>query len=124
PAYNLGGADLEPAAADPAPADNQERLRRAIEAYKRALLLDSNDLDAKWNLELARRLLERAPPPADEGGGGGGGDAGGGDGPPDQGEPDATPPSGGGPGLDPGMSRAEAEDLLDAAQDQELEVQR
>jgi len=124
PAYNLGGTHLEPAYIDAQLPDREEELRRAIEAYKRALLTEPDDVDAKWNLELARRLLERESPPPSGGGGGGGGDAGGGDGPPDQGVREPTPQPGSGPGPDPRMTRAEAEELLDAAQEQELDVQR
>jgi Ca-activated chloride channel homolog len=123
-AYNLGATDLEPAYADTALADRDDRLRRAITAYKDALLADPADVDAKWNLELARRLLERDTPPPSGGGGGGGGGSGGGEGPPEPGNPQPMPQPGGGPGPEPEMSRAEAEELLDAAQEQELEVQQ
>ncbi|MEX2584672.1 MAG: tetratricopeptide repeat protein [Gemmatimonadota bacterium] len=119
--YNMGNTDLEPAFADAELPDRSDRLRRSIEAYKTALLLDPEDFDAKWNLELARRLLEgeETPPEAGGGGGGGGGrdDSG-------SGRPDRAPLPGGGAGPQPQMSRAEAEELLSAARDEELQVQR
>lgn len=80
--YNAGNADLEPAAADTAGgAARRVALRRAAASYKRALLLRPDDADAKWNLEVALRLLERerrAPDqprqsPQEQGSGGGGG---------------------------------------------------
>lgn len=113
--YNLGNTHLEPAFADAKLADRDDALRKAIDAYKRALLLEAEDGDAKWNLELARRLL--AQPPAGGGGGGGGGGE-------DQqsGGAGAQPePSGGSAG---GMSRATAERILAGAQQAELGVQR
>ncbi|MQA89242.1 MAG: tetratricopeptide repeat protein [Gemmatimonas sp.] len=123
--YNLGATDLQPAFADTALPEREMRLRRSIEAYKDALRPDPADQDAKWNLELARRLLESESPPPSSGGGGGGGDgAGGGDGEPDTAERDPTPQPAGDTGSDPAMSRAEADELLDAAQEQELAVQR
>jgi tetratricopeptide (TPR) repeat protein len=118
-AYNLGNTDLEPAFLDPDLPDREARLRRAIESYKETLLLDSGDEDARWNLELARRLLERDAPPA-----GGGGGAGGGEGPPATGTPDPSPRPADGPGPQPDAAVTAAESLLAAAQDQELEVQR
>jgi Ca-activated chloride channel homolog len=119
--YNAGNADLVPAFADTALAGRDERLRRAIEAYKRALRLDPGDEDAKWNLELARRLLERRPPPDDAGGGGGGTQ---GDGAPERGdrEPEPSPAAGGGDRQGPSESPAEA--LLGEAQERESQVQR
>jgi Ca-activated chloride channel homolog len=118
--YNLGATDLEPAFADTALPDRDERLRRAIEAYKQALLAAPSDQDAKWNLELARRLLERESPPASGGGGGGSGSQG----QPMEGsgEPTPTPAAGGGP--QPEVSETEAENLLRAARERELEMQR
>lgn len=121
-AYNLGNTDLEPAFADSVLPGREIRLRSAIEAYKRALLLDSADLDAKWNLELARRLLERQPPPQESGGGDGAG--GGGDGPPEQGEQQPAPTPAEGSGSQPDVAEAEAEQLLRAAQEREIQLQR
>ncbi len=122
-AYNLGSTDLEPAWADTLLPERDARLRRAIEAYKRALRANPDDQDAKWNLELSRRLLERDPPPADGGGGGGGG-AGGGQGTPSPAAPQPEPGTGGGGGSAPNITRAQVENLLRSAREQELEVQR
>jgi Ca-activated chloride channel homolog len=36
----------------------QEKWREAVEAYKRALMVDPRYFDAKWNLELAQRKLK------------------------------------------------------------------
>jgi Ca-activated chloride channel homolog len=118
--YNLGNTDLEPAHADTALAERDARLRRSIEAYKAALRADPTDEDAKWNLELAWRLLEREePPPADGGGGGGAGD-----GPPEAGQRDPAPLPAAGDGREPDMSPEQAEELLRSAQQQELQLQR
>lgn len=119
--YNLGNTDLEPAFADSVLAERDERLLRSIESYKSALRVDPDDADARWNLELARRLLERENPPPDGGGGGGGG---GGEGPPQQGERQPAPTAGGGPGPEPRMTETEAEELLRSAQEREMDVQR
>lgn len=59
-AYNLGNARFR-----------QEDYQAAVEAYQMALVADSTDLDAKRNLELALRALERQqqeqqPPGQDE----------------------------------------------------------
>lgn len=117
--YNLGNTDLEPAYADSALAERDERLRRSIESYKAALRAAPSDEDAKWNLELARRLLERDPPPSGGGGGGGGGE-----GNPQPGERQPTPSTGGGPGSSPQMSEDQIEELLNSARQRETEVQR
>lgn len=76
--YNAGNTDLEPVFRKEVP-DSTRRpaLERAIERYRRALLLDPGDQDAKWNLELALRLLDREPQ-SSGGGGGEGGEGGGG----------------------------------------------
>ncbi|UCF19859.1 MAG: tetratricopeptide repeat protein [Gemmatimonadota bacterium] len=60
--YNLGNAYSQEVAT-PTP----ESLRAAIEAYRRSLLLEPGNEDARWNLELAQRRLaelERQPPPS------------------------------------------------------------
>lgn len=118
--YNLGNADLEPAFADSLLPQRDERLRRAIEAYKAALLADPNDADAKWNLELARRLLEREPPPPAAGGGGGGG----GPAPPIPGDRDPAPAPADGSGPEPDVAQSRVDDLLRAAREREIQVQR
>jgi hypothetical protein len=126
--YNAGNADLEPVAAgggeDP---DRAERLRRAIARYQRALLLAPGDFDAKWNLELAQRLLEEEPP---SGGGGGGEeqDQGGGGGEEEEPQPDpAGPPQRARSTADEGnpqLSEAEAEAILSEAEEEERDLQR
>jgi hypothetical protein len=128
--YNAGNADLEPAFADSTESEERTtRLRRAIARYQRALLLTPGDTAAKWNLELAQRLLAKK----DSSGGGGGGaeeDPGaGGDGEDDAPEP--TPsnspprptPSSAGAG-NPDLSPGEAERILADAERDERELQR
>lgn len=124
--YNLGNSGLEPVVTDRS-ADREADLVRAIVAYKRALLLDPADEDAKWNLEIARRLLEREmrsprPRPDPRSGGGGGGGGGGGDADPGSADPRQQPASGGGSA--PSLSRSEAEQVLQAAENRELGLQR
>ncbi|MEX2570809.1 MAG: tetratricopeptide repeat protein [Gemmatimonadota bacterium] len=121
-AYNLGNTDLEPVAADPGAPGRAERLRRAIEAYKAALREDPEDDDARWNLELARRLLERDER-ADGGGAGGGGGGGGGE-PTESGQVEPLPSTGGGGGVQPELSPTPAEALLSEARERELRLQR
>jgi tetratricopeptide (TPR) repeat protein len=118
--YNAGNADLGPVAAGSGPADGREaRLRRAIAHYRRALRADPGDADAKWNLELAMRLLERE----ERRGGGGGGGGGGGDAEAEAGQ--GTAPDAAAAGGDaPRMSAQEAAALLDGVADAEAEVQR
>lgn len=54
--YNLGNALAE----QPGPGDaGIANLRAAISAYQRSLLLDPDQDDVRWNLELALRQLER-----------------------------------------------------------------
>lgn len=124
-AYNAGNANLEPVfhgmVADTARAT---ALRRAVAHYRAALLLRPADGDAKWNLELATRLLREET----GGGGGTGADEMGGGG---QGEDDEAPaPDGagaeaGGSGTDAeGLQRSEAARLLAGADRAERELQR
>ena len=121
-AYNAGHTDLAPVAAGRVPADRRvEHLERAVAAYRRALLRNADDEDAKWNLELAERLLRE-----ERRGGGGRGDdeddsGGGGEG--DDDAPAAPEPSPGASGDRP-VSAAEAERILAAAERRDLEVQR
>ena len=127
--YNVGNSHLEPVVLGLAE-DRVPELARAIVAYKRALLLDPGDEDAKWNLELARRLLEqelRSPQPRprqdpEQGGGGGAGGGGGSD--TDPGSLDPQPRPAAGTGRAPRLSRAEAEQVLETAEDRELGLQR
>ncbi len=128
--YNIGNTELEPAFTESTQSEERTaRLRRAVTQYKRALLLDPADRDAKWNLELAQRLLGE-PPPNDGGGGGGGEDnAGGGGEDEDEGDPQPAPSppqptrSSAGAG-DPNLSRGEAESILSAAERDERDLQR
>src|SRR2546423_10496288 len=66
--FNLGLAHLKRGLAAPQP-QADEPLDAALAAYKKVLLLRSDDLDAKWNYELALRKKQ-------QGGGGGGGRSG------------------------------------------------
>lgn len=127
-AYNLGNSHLEPVFGEQAGEQRDASLRAAIDAYKRALLLDPEDRDAKWNLELARRLLNQPPQPEPEqsrsAGGGGGGEGGGGGADSESGRQDPQPQPGGSGGPQPDLSRAAAERILAAAQERELGVQQ
>jgi Ca-activated chloride channel family protein len=53
--FNTGNAYMK--IADGA-ADKRPALQGAINAYEEALLLDPNDADAKWNLEIALRRMD------------------------------------------------------------------
>jgi Ca-activated chloride channel family protein len=57
--YNLGNRYLEAARKGDAGEETPQLLAAAVESYKQALRLDPNDMDAKWNLELALREQER-----------------------------------------------------------------
>ncbi|MDR0788438.1 MAG: tetratricopeptide repeat protein [Gemmatimonadota bacterium] len=118
--YNLGNADLQPAFENPDLKDRGSLLRSSIDAYREALITNPGDEDARWNLELARRLLEEKSSSSDGGGGGGGT----GEGPPNRGENNPQPSPAGGSGRDPGAEEIKAGELLGSARQQELEVQR
>lgn len=124
-AYNAGYADLAPVAAGRVPdaAERTARLERAVARYRAVLLADSADDDARWNLELAERLLRRE---SASGGGGGEDDSGGGGG--GGGEDEEEAPAGGGSasprGGDRPISPAQAERILGAAEQRDLAVQR
>jgi tetratricopeptide (TPR) repeat protein len=124
-AYNAGNADLAPVAAGRVPREQRrERLLRAIAHYRRALIRNPADADAKWNLELAQRLLRQQA-------GGGGGDedekdqprgGGGGQGPQSPSTPQPRPgqaSSGNQP-----MTRERAERILSGAESREQQIQR
>ena len=102
--FNLGLAHLKRGLALP-PQQADEPLDAALAAYKKVLLLRSDDLDAKWNYELALRK---------RGGGGGGGSG--------QSNPSPSPqaqapkPSG-------GLGERQAEQLLGSAAREERDVQ-
>ena len=123
--YNAGNTDLAPVVADRVPREQRrQRLLRAITRYRQALLLDPADADAKWNLELAQRLLR------EEAGGGGGDDdqddtprGGGGEGPPSPASPQPRPGQTA-EGAGRPMTREEAERILAGAERREQEIQR
>jgi Ca-activated chloride channel family protein len=108
--FNLGyiflqrGRTLE---GDPA----TQAFAAAVDAYKRALRARPDELDAKWNYELARRRQQAS------GGGGGGGETP---------EPEEDPVS---PAREPiprpsgGLSERQAEQILNSAARDEQEVQ-
>jgi Ca-activated chloride channel family protein len=105
--FNLGLAHLKRGLALPAQQAN-EPLDAALAAYKKVLLLRSDDLDAKWNYELALREKQ-------QGGGGGGGGSGQSDPTPSP-ESQAPRPSG-------GLGERQAEQLLGSAAREERDVQ-
>jgi len=124
--YNAGNADLEPVfRRKVTEADaRRERLQRAIAHYKDALLARPGDGDAKWNLELAQRLLDREPPRS---GGGGGADEesqGGGGGGPQTPQPAPQPAPSPQQAPAPELSQREAERILTGASKAEAEAQR
>lgn len=109
--YNLGVVDLLAAEADTA--KRSELLSQATERLREALLLQPSSARAKWNLELA----DRRPPPPPGGGGGGGGKppAGGGGG---SQSPEPSPPE----KQDQGLSRSQAEQILNSMERRERET--
>ena len=92
-----------------------EPLDSALAVYKRALTLRPDDLDAKWNYELALRTKKS--------GGGGGGGGGGGQDPQPQPDPQAAQNEAPRPKAIPGMTPERAEQLLNAMEQQEQDVQ-
>jgi len=104
--FNLGLAHLERGLAAP-PQQADEPLDAALAAYKKVLLLRSDDLDAKWNYELALRKKQ-------QGGGGGGGSGQAQNSPSSQSQ--APKPSG-------GLGERQAEQLLGSAAREERDVQ-
>lgn len=106
--FNLGLAHLVRGLALPAQ-QADEPLDAALAAYKKVLLLRSDDLDAKWNYELALRKKQQG------GGGGGGGGSGESSESPSP-ESQAPRPSG-------GLGERQAEQLLGSAAREERDVQ-
>ena len=106
--FNLGLAHLKRGLAAPE-GQADEPLDSALAVYKKVLLLRSNDMDAKWNYELALRKKKSG------GGGGGGGGAGGGGG--SSQSPQSQAPQGG------GLGQQQAEQLLGSAAREERDVQ-
>ena len=92
-----------------------EPLDSALAVYKRTLTLRPDDMDAKWNYELALRTKKS--------GGGGGGGGGGGNNPQPQPEPQNAQTDAPSPKPIPGMTPARAEQLLNAMEQQEQDVQ-
>lgn len=88
-------------------------LDSALAVYRRVLTLRPDDLDAKWNYELALRKH------ASGGGGGGGGEAD----PQPQPEPQDSREQSPSPRPIPGMTESRAEQLLNAVEQQEQDVQ-
>ena len=128
--YNLGNRFLEAGRASTDPEARARLLDAAVEAYKHALRIRPDDVDAKWNFELALRERDQLPQQAQ----GGGGDS-------DDQEPrDPSDNSQGGAGQqppqpssapsgsmprDPGaLTREQAERILSAAEQDERELFR
>lgn len=90
-------------------------LDSALAVYKRVLTLRSDDLDSKWNYELALRKQKT--------GGGGGGGGGGGKTPQPQPEPQNSQTEAPRPRPIPGMTPERAEQILNSMEQQEQDVQ-
>jgi Ca-activated chloride channel family protein len=103
--FNLGLADLEQGIATK-DESRGEKLDAALASYKKVILMRPDDLDAKWNYELA--LHEKK-------GGGGGGGAGQSANSPSN--PDQSPQPQG------GLGQQQAEQLLGSAAREERDVQ-
>ncbi len=130
--YNLGNRFLQDARASADANAKGRLLDAAAQSYKDALRLAPADVDAKWNYELTLREQEEQQREQQESGGGGGGDdrdqpqSGGGGTGGDSPAP-SDPGGGGGAGAgesDPGMSREEAERLLNAIEQDERDLYR
>lgn len=94
-------------------------LDSALAVYKRVLLARPNEADAKWNYELALRQKKSGG-----GGGGGGADGGGGTGSPNpQPQPANRANEAPRPRPIPGMSEQQADQLLNAMEQEEQDVQ-
>jgi len=105
--YNLGTMSLMAARADTAAAAAAANLVLAVSTLREALLLAPTSERAKWNLELAERLL-----PPQSGGGGGGSQ-------PQPSQPEEAPPRTGGGGL----SQRQADQILSSMEREELGTQ-
>jgi Ca-activated chloride channel homolog len=90
-------------------------LDSALATYKRVLTLRPDDLDAKWNYELALRKKKA--------GGGGGGGGGGGNNPQPQPEPSNAQNEAPRPRPIPGMTPERAEQILNSMEREEQDVQ-
>jgi Ca-activated chloride channel family protein len=105
--FNLGLSHLKRGLAAPQ-GQEDEALDGALAAYKKVLLLRPDDMDAKWNYELALRKKQ-------QGGGGGGGGGGQSENSPSP-QSQAPKPSG-------GLAERQAEQLLGSAAREERDVQ-
>ena len=61
--YNLGNAQFQ-----------QQKYKEALESYRRSLLLNPDDMEAKYNFAYTKKLLEQQQDDNNQGGGGGGSD--------------------------------------------------
>ena len=113
--FNLGLAHLRQGLAAEGDAGDKA-LTAALAAYKDVLILRSDDVDAKWNYELALREKENN---SGGGGGGGGEDE---PSPSPQPDPNATPEA---PAPRPqgSLGQGQAEQILNAAERDERDVQ-
>lgn len=59
--YNLGNAQF-----------HQQKYKEALESYRRSLLLNPDDMEAKYNYAYTKKLLEQQQEDPNNGGGGGG----------------------------------------------------
>jgi len=59
--YNLGNAQFR-----------QQKYKEALESYRRSLLLNPDDMEAKYNFAYTKKLLEQQQQDDNQGGGGGG----------------------------------------------------
>ncbi len=91
-------------------------LDSALAVYKRVLTMRPDDMDSKWNYELALRKRKNS-------GGGGGGGGGGGQSPSPQPTPASNEESKPAPRPVPGMNEARAEQILNAMEQEEQDVQ-
>lgn len=111
--FDLGWIALRQAASDSA--NRETHLADAERAYREALLLKPRDRAAKWNLELAIRPPQNggggAPPPS-------GGTGGGREPDPGSGGEDTRPPG------QNGLTRAQAEQILQSISQEELQTRR
>jgi Ca-activated chloride channel family protein len=90
-------------------------LDAALETYRRALLMRSGDMDAKWNYELALRKKKQQS--GGGGGGGGGGNSSSSGSPPPEPPPEQQQNPAG------GLGQRQAEELLNSAARDERETQ-
>jgi Ca-activated chloride channel family protein len=103
--FNFGLAHLRPGLAAPSGQDNG-LLDSTLAIYKKAIMMRPDDLDAKWNYELALHKKKQGG-----GGGGGGGGA------------SQQSPKGQAPQPQGGLGQQQAEQLLGSAAREERDVQ-